>query len=181
MTKINSKNYSTINVIQGDFSVSENDNVVLTTILGSCVAACLYDPVAKIGGMNHFLLPGERSAGSLSQSYGLNAMELLINTMLKRGAKRNRFQAKLFGGGRMTEAFSDIGRKNASFAVEFLQCEGIPCVSQSLGGDAARRIRFWPSTGKAQMRILSDSVAKVKVPVKKPIVQAVSESDLELF
>ena len=181
MSKPSFKDLKTINVIQGDYSVSSHEKVVLTTILGSCVAACLYDPIAKIGGMNHFLLPGERVPGSASQSYGLNAMELLINTMLKRGAERHRFQAKLFGGGRMMQSFSDIGQRNAAFATEFLKVEGIPCVSESLGGDSARRVRFWPATGKAQMRILTDSVDTVRVPKKPVLVKPDVVSDVELF
>jgi len=181
MTVKNLKDYKSINVIQGDFSVSDDEGVMLTTVLGSCVATCLYDPVAKIGGMNHFLLPGSRSRTTESQSYGLNAMELLINTMLKQGAKRNRFQAKLFGGGRMMQAFSDIGEQNAAFATEFLMCEGIPCISKSLGGDAARRVRFWPTTGRAQLRVLSDKVSETKIPIKRQSRAVPVESDVELF
>lgn len=175
------KDYTSINVVQGDFSVSADPDVMLTTVLGSCVAACLYDPVARVGGMNHFLLPGQRSDCNESMSYGLNAMELLINTMLKQGGKRSRFQAKLFGGGNMQQGFSDIGRKNAAFATDFLSCEGIPCMAQSLGGLTARRVRFWPTTGKAQVRVLKDSNIVETIPVKKRAIVPAAASDVELF
>ena len=178
MTSRRYKDFKTVNVIQGDFHVSEDENVVLTTVLGSCVAACLFDPVSGVGGMNHFLLPGDPNNPTLNKSYGLNAMELLINTMLKKGAKRNRFQAKLFGGAAMSRAFSDIGAQNVAFAKEFLKREGFPCVSQSLGGENARRVRFWPMTGQAQLKILSDTSIKEKL-APKPVV--VPDCDIELF
>ena len=177
----NEKKSRSINVVQGDYSVSADKDVLLTTVLGSCVAACLYDPFAQVGGMNHFLLPGQNSGGSDSMSYGLNAMELLINHMLKQGACRKRFQAKLFGGGNMGQGFSDIGSKNVAFATHFLTCEGIPCMSKSLGGTSARRIKFWPTTGRVQLKIIEDSRLIEKAAVKPRFVAPVASSDVELF
>ncbi|MDB2439949.1 hypothetical protein N9W89_14650 [Hellea sp.] len=172
-----------INVIQGDYAVSGNAGDVLTTVLGSCVATCLFDPVAKIGGLNHFLLPGENNETSCSsESYGLNAMELLINSLLKQGGKRNRLKAKIFGGARMIRGLSVVGKQNGAFATEFLAFEGIPCVSKSLGGDLARRLRFWPTTGRVQMKYIAD-IASVAVAIpKKPMpVEARGASNLEIF
>lgn len=171
----------TINVIQGDYAVSEESETVLTTVLGSCVAACLYDPHARIGGMNHFLLPGAKADDSISMSYGLNAMELLINDMLKRGARRKNFRAKIFGGASMRKGLTDIGSQNARFAKEFLECEGIICESESLGGTSARRLRFWPASGRAQLKIIGDvSVVKPAV-TKRKIIKPAEASELELF
>lgn len=175
-------NRKLIHIIQGDQALSDNRDDVMTTILGSCVATCLYDPIANVGGMNHFLLPGEnKNAPCSNESYGLNAMELLINGLLKMGAKRNRFEAKLFGGARMIEGLSDIGMQNAKFAIEFLAFEGIPCVSKSLGGLNARRIRFWPGTGRVQMKSLAEAAVVAPIIAKKPAVIAPNTSDLELF
>ncbi|WP_428409350.1 chemotaxis protein CheD [Hyphococcus sp.] len=171
----------TIHVIQGDFSVSRDPNAVMTTILGSCVATCLFDPVARVGGMNHFLLPGDASRSG-EMTFGVHAMELLINALLKKGADKYRLQAKLFGGARMIEGLSDIGAKNATFAREFLARENIPCVGESLGGTQARRIRFEPTTGRARQRVMGDAAA-VPVAKPKPAPAPVEEpgSDVELF
>lgn len=144
-----------IHVVQGDHAIISEPGVVLSTILGSCVAACMHDPVARIGGINHFLLPGDESDRSgEAMKYGVNAMELLINGLLQRGALRSRLQAKLFGGAQVVQNLSDVGAKNAAFALKFLQVEGIPCVGQSLGGDCARRIRFWPESGRVSQLLL---------------------------
>lgn len=150
-----------INLVQGEYAVSADADVALTTILGSCVAACLRDPRASVGGMNHFLLPGALVDKTESVERGVHAMELLINDLLKAGARRDRLEAKIFGGARMMKNLSDIGAKNASFAADFLRQEGIPIVGGSTGGDQARRIRFWPATGKAQQRVLGQSETHV--------------------
>ena len=176
-----SSNRKAINVIQGDFAVSDDREDVMTTVLGSCVAACIYDPRSQVGGLNHFLLPGENAGSSTSMSYGLNAMELLINNMLKQGASRKRFQAKLFGGARMIKGLSDIGQQNATFALDFLKMEGIPCVSQSLGGTSARRIRFWPTTGRVQLRMMGNVDDMLPVKVKKAVIASPDASELDLF
>jgi chemotaxis protein CheD len=144
-----------VNIIQGEQRVEKDADVVLTTILGSCVAACLYDPVAAIGGMNHFLLPGDRpgtdhAQGGGAMRYGAYSMELLVNGLLREGAVRHRLRAKLFGGARMVKGLTDVGDANAAFAERFLQAEGITFVGGSLRGDRGRRIQFWPATGRAQ-------------------------------
>lgn len=169
-----------INVTQGEFAISSTPGEVITTILGSCVAVCLYDPISKVGGMNHFLLPGKKtSAGTDVTSYGLNAMELLINGLLKVGAKRNRFEAKIFGGARMIEGLSDVGMQNGHFAVDFLGFEGIPCISKSLGGVNGRRIRFWPMSGNVQMLMLGE--AEKIAPIKRPKPAPIVTDDVDFF
>ena len=167
-------------VIQGDHAVSCNPNEALLTVLGSCVATCMYDEVAGVGGMNHYLLPHGSGETSDNKRYGVNAMELLINGLLKAGASRARLKAKLFGGARMMDGFSDIGAQNAAFAVSFLEAEGIGVVSESLGGRRARRVRFWPATGRAQQLLLAETVTVPTNPV--PVPQSSQSSvDVELF
>jgi len=140
-----------IHIHQGECRISEDPAAVLTTMLGSCIAACLHDPVARVGGMNHFLLPeGENADRSASLRYGAYSMELLVNGLLSIGANRERLRAKLFGGGRLTEALTDIGEKNTAFAEQYLKREGIPLIGGSVRGSSARRIQFWPVSGRAR-------------------------------
>jgi len=168
-----------IHVIQGQFHVAGGEDVVLTTILGSCVAACIRDPVLGIGGMNHFLLPEGAGAGTdAGRRYGAYAMEVLINECLKRGAQRNRLEAKLFGGGRMFDSLSDVGAANADFAEKFLADEGIPVVSRSLRGAGGRRIHYWPVSGRARQRVVTDGAI---LPPATPPPPSVATGDLELF
>jgi chemotaxis protein CheD len=144
-----------VTVVQGSFAIGAAEDDVLVTILGSCVATCLWDPVARIGGLNHFLLPEGRGADQSSLKYGLNLMELLMNALLKKGARRDRLQGKIFGGGRMIAGMANIGAMNGAFAERFLNDEGIACVSKSIGGDQARKVRFWPYSGRAQQMLLA--------------------------
>ena len=172
-------------VIQGEFAVTDDPNIVLTAILGSCVACCLHDPIARVGGMNHFLLPGDESSGDDSLRYGVNSMELLINGLLRRGARRDRLEAKLFGGARVLAGLSDVGAQNAAFARRFLKEEGIPCIGESLGGNQARRVRFSPTTGAARQLLLDkvdQSALAVETPRRKaPEKAPESSGDLDLF
>jgi chemotaxis protein CheD len=141
-------------ILQGDYYVSSDQNILLTTLLGSCVATCLFDPIARVGGMNHFLLASGPEGGASSERYGLYAMEVLINGLLKLGAKKGRMEAKQFGGANMGEGMSHIGKENGRFAMEFLDLEGIPCSSKSLGGNQARRLRYNPTTGLVKQRLV---------------------------
>lgn len=171
-----------INLIQGEALVDDRPEVVLTTLLGSCVAACIRDPGAGVGGMNHFLLPGEGSDSSgRVQSYGLYLMELLINGLLKKGARRHALEAKLFGGARTMEGLSDVGAKNIEFASRFLSTEGITLRGGSTGGLQGRRIEFWPVSGRARQILLepADRQAFVRPPAADPKLE--SAGDLELF
>lgn len=171
--------HRTIHVIQGGYEVSSNPNDVLTTILGSCVCTCLCDPVAGVGGINHFLLPDGDGRNSGQMRYGLHAMELLINDLLKLGASKSRLQAKLFGGARMHDGLGNIGKANGEFALRFLEMEGITLLGQSLGGTRARRIRFWPAIGRAQQLFLSEEVIP---PVKvRPTKTETPDSGVTFF
>lgn len=144
-----------IHVVQGEYAISGRADTMLTTVLGSCVAACIYDDRRRIGGMNHFLLPGGTAGGDMR--FAAASMERLVNALLKRGAERARLQAKLFGGARIIPGLLDIGRRNGDAALQFLQSENIPCPAMSLGGNRARRVRFWPATGRAQQLLLDPS------------------------
>lgn len=149
--------HKTLHIAQGEYATAKGGEASISTILGSCVATCLYDETSQLGGMNHFLLPDGAGASLNSARFGVNAMELLINALIKEGANRNRLKAKVFGGGRMIAGLTDIGQKNASFVIDFLKREGIDCVGQSLGGTQARRVEFWPGTGRARQRLLGET------------------------
>jgi len=143
-----------VNIIAGEVVVSEDPDVILATTLGSCIAACLYDPKARVGGMNHFLLPDSPARDRLSKSmrYGGVAMERLINGLMNQGARRRDLLAKVFGGAAMSAWGPDIGRRNVEFVMEYLANEGIPTLAWDIGGDQARGIRFFPTTGRALAR-----------------------------
>jgi len=173
-----------VHVPQTGHAVGDEPDLVLFTILGSCVACCMRDPVRRIGGMNHFLLPGgEGVCDPLSMRYGVNAMELLINGLLQRGARRDRLEAKLFGGARVLNHSKDIGRSNAEFALDFLRDEGIAHVGGSLGGDKARRVEFWPYEGRARQILLQDRQGvfdtEIRLAPSAPV--SAPAEDLELF
>ena len=167
-----------INIVQGEYRVSDAPNLAITTLLGSCVAACINDPLAGVGGMNHFLLPGEDPSSPLVARHGVHLMELLINGLLKIGAARGRLEAKLFGGARTMNVSGDFGAANAKFAQEFLRREGIPVTGGSLGGETGRRIQFWPVTGRVRQKL----VRAVDEPQRiTPIATPQTDGELELF
>jgi chemotaxis receptor (MCP) glutamine deamidase CheD len=137
--------------------LASGKHIKITTLLGSCVAACLYDPVAKVGGMNHILLPGSMQAGDdgLATRYGVNAMELLINRIMKLCGQRQNLRAKVFGGAKMLafpSSVIDIAALNSEFILEFLKRERIPVEAYSLGGTCALTVWFEPVTAKVQIR-----------------------------
>ena len=167
-------------VIQGETRVSDRNDEVLTTILGSCVAACLWDPVAKVGGLNHFLLPGDANDRGGSRNLGVNAMELLVNALLKKGAERGRLNAKIFGGAKMFDNSGGIGAKNIEFAEWFMSVENFNVVGRCLGGHHGRKIRFWPTSGRAQRSfIASANVAALATP--RPPPRRENTGTVELF
>jgi len=173
-----------VHVGQGEHHVTSDQDVMLSTILGSCVAACIRDEKIGLGGMNHFLLPNGGSGGDPSQRYGVFAMEVLINEILKAGGRRERLRAKLFGGARMFDDLRDIGDQNSAFAQKFLRDEGIPVEATSLGGRHARRVHFWPASGRVLMRAVEDASPVVGAAERRYVQQRPSEpdsGDVELF
>jgi chemotaxis protein CheD len=158
------------NVIQGEYAVTRDPAMVLTALLGSCVAACIRDPVAGIGGMNHFLVPGVDPHQRLeAERYGVHLMELLVNELMRSGAQRSRLQAKLFGGARMMRGLSDIGHKNAVFAEHYLQHEGIPVTGSDVGGERGRRIQFWPVSGRVRRSFVPNHVESAPPQLSIPL------------
>jgi len=166
------------------------DPVVLATVLGSCVAVCLFDPQRGVGGMNHFLLPGgETDRGRLTR-FGAHAMEMLINEVMRIGGERHRLLAKVFGGGHVLPGITtqDVGGQNAMFALEFLKRESIPVVSQLLQLRQPLEVRFFPQSGRAMVRRLAvqatQSVAASETRyqrVLKAQLQTDSGGDVTLF
>ncbi len=135
----------------------------ITTLLGSCVATCLYDDVAKVGGMNHFMLPESGMRMEQCASYGIHSMEMLINSLMKLGAKRSRLQAKVFGGGRIIrsgQTANHIGERNANFALQFLETECIPLVASYTGGDSGMHVKFHTHTQKVIVRLLDSAISQ---------------------
>ncbi|WP_148715587.1 chemoreceptor glutamine deamidase CheD [Chitinolyticbacter meiyuanensis] len=133
------------------------ENVVLVTVLGSCVAVCLRDPLAKVGGMNHFMLPdGEDGLVGAPARYGTNAMELLINRMMKLGARRSRLEAKVFGAAAVVAGIASwrVGERNAEFVQHYLATEGIRVLAEDLRGQQGRKLYFFPATGRVLVRRL---------------------------
>lgn len=128
--------------------------LAMNTTLGSCIAACLWDSETRVGGMNHFLLP---RGGEESTRYGLYAMEVLINELIRLGATRGRITAKIFGGGQLVPAMQlmNIGERNAAFVFDFLKIECIPVVSHDVMGPHARRVCFFPDSGRVLVRRLA--------------------------
>jgi chemotaxis protein CheD len=167
-----------IHVAEGETHIEADASVVLTTILGSCVAACIFDPNSGTGGMNHFLLAGEGShrAGA-AERYGAYLMEVLVNGVLARGARREALRAKLFGGARIGAGRAEIGAGNAEFAKRFLAMENIPLIGGSLGGDVARRVEFWPHSGRARQIYLMDRLE----PPLPPAPVLADLGDVEFF
>ena len=149
--------YDAVKVLPGEYFVS-SEEIVVMTVLGSCIAACLWDGRARIGGMNHFMLP-DGDTGDGSGRYGSFAMELLINEMLKLGARRETIQAKIFGGAQVMAGFTtmNVGERNTQFVQDYLSTERIPIVSQDVLDIHPRKVCFFPVTGKALVKRLAHS------------------------
>ena len=152
-------------------------NMLIVTVLGSCVSACIRDRVTGLGGMNHFMLPdGGGDAGSpvsASMRYGTFAMEILINDLLKAGARREHLEAKVFGGGAVLRGFTamNVGERNAAFVMQFLKTERIPVLAEDLNDIHPRKVYFFPKTGKVLVKKLmqtqNDTLAKRELDYAK--------------
>lgn len=182
----------TAQIMPGEFYVTTTGELIKTT-LGSCVSACMRDPDTGIGGMNHFLLPidgtekfgGTTGIPSTSTRYGVNAMEELINTILRAGGLRTRLEVKVFGGGNVLQGSTDIGQKNIEFVREFLRNEGFKISSEDLGGPYSRVVIYAPVTGNVRVR---QSVIKHRAEVsrqeeqfRKSLVSKPKAGDIDLF
>lgn len=172
-----------IKLLPAEWRVS-SDPIALSTVLGSCVAACLHDPTACVGGMNHFMLP-DASPGDASARYGVHAMELLINGMLKHGASRQRLQAKVFGGGNVLPGMTldPIGTRNGNFVLDYLSAERIPVVAQDLFGVQPRKVCFFVRTGRTLVKRLpaAGEIARVERDYRSQLAQKPVTGSVELF
>ncbi|WP_058834680.1 chemoreceptor glutamine deamidase CheD [Luteimonas abyssi] len=164
-----------------------DDGTALVTVLGSCVAACLRDPVLRIGGMNHFMLPEGVADDGAPARYGSHAMELLINDLLKRGANRRRIEAKVFGGANVLRGFTSnpVGSRNAAFVSQYLDAERIPVMASDLRGIHPRKVWFFPDTGRVMVQRLPHAhdaeVAAAETAVRARLSGSPSSGGVELF
>ena len=180
-----------VKILPGEFYVTGDPEEVLVTVLGSCVSACIRDPVARMGGMNHFMLVQNKTGASgawgnelESARFGNFAMEKLINGMLKRGCARERMEIKVFGGANVTSARNAIGTENSEFVLRYLAAEGLPCAAQDLGGTYPRRIIYFPMTGKVVRRLLTGRDQETALRDESDYASALGtrkSSDVQLF
>jgi chemotaxis protein CheD len=173
-----------VKVLPGEYFVHDED-ILITTTLGSCIAACLWDRERRIGGMNHFMLPdGVGDSGR----YGSYAMELLINEMMKRGASRGSMEAKVFGGGQVISGMTSInvGERNTQFVLDYLRTERIPVLSKDVLDIYPRKVCFLPASGKAMVKRLAPSntdalVAQDRAAAQRAVPAATGGGSVDLF
>lgn len=170
-----------ISILQGQSQVSAQPLAEFSTLLGSCVATCLFDPVAQVGGMNHFLLaepPAAACRADFDEHYGVYLMEVLINDMLAHGAAKARLRAHLYGGANLNAGLERIGLRNGEFARQFLTHEGITIAREDLGGIHARRVDFRPARGQVRCRIVENTLISPTTPTPRP---QRADGNVELF
>lgn len=177
-------NIDTVKVLPGEYYVTTDDMMVMT-VLGSCIAACIWDPKVRVGGMNHFMLP--EGAGDTSGRYGSFAMELLINEMIKLGARRESMQAKVFGGGQVMHSFTtmNVGERNTAFVLDYLQTERIAVISKDVLDIHPRKVCYFPATGKAMVKRLAhahpEATAQEARGNAASVARATSGGSVDLF
>jgi chemotaxis protein CheD len=177
-------------ILPGEYYATPR-NMVLVTVLGSCVCACIRDKVSGIGGMNHFMLPdsGQDKGNPLGESarYGIYAMEVLINQLLKMGAKRSNFEAKVFGGASVLRGFTvaNVGERNAEFVLNFLRTENIDLAAQDLLDVYPRKVYYFPNTGLVRMKKLrnvhNNTIIDRETEYKARLTYSKMAGDVELF
>lgn len=175
-------------ILPGEYFVTDQ-SMLLVTVLGSCVAACIRDTDAGIGGMNHFMLPddGGRDILGSSARYGTYAMEILINHLLKMGARKNRLEAKVFGGGAVLASLSgsNVGAKNAEFVLSYLKTEKIPIVAKDLLDSYPRKVYYFPETGRVMLkklhRVHNETLFSRERDYKDRLAGTKMEGEIELF
>ncbi|HRD49821.1 MAG: chemoreceptor glutamine deamidase CheD [Candidatus Competibacter sp.] len=186
-------NIEVVRILAGEYYATHCDEMI-TTVLGSCVSACIRDKVAGIGGMNHFMLPAETRPGgspghrglSSENSYGSYAMERLINCILKYGGRRENLEVKVFGGGRIMGGMSDVGLQNIEFVRAYLRTEGLSIAAEDVGDDFPRRMAYFPATGKVWVKklrtIRNETIIKQETAYLGEIRQESAKGgDVELF
>jgi len=176
-------------ILPGEYYFTNKD-MLIVTVLGSCVSACIRDRVTGLGGMNHFMLPdggGDGSPVSASARYGTYAMEILINDLLKAGARRENLEAKVFGGGAVLKGFTaiNVGERNAAFVLNFLKVEKIRVVAEDLNDVHPRKVYFFPRTGKVLVKKLmqthNDTLVKRETEYASRLKVAPVGGEIDLF
>lgn len=180
-------------ILPGEYYVTIHDELI-TTVLGSCVSACVRDTVFGIGGMNHFMLPANKgedvsSFGGAGEStrYGNFAMEQMINDILKNGGRRKNLEIKVFGGGKVLKNMStlDIGQKNIDFVMQYIKDESLKLTAEDLGDNYPRKVIFFPTTGKVRVKKLrsmhNNTIIERETSYIKTIAKAPSSGEIELF
>jgi chemotaxis protein CheD len=180
-------------ILPGQFYVTDQDEMIVT-LLGSCIAACVRDTESKIGGMNHFMLPvtgcnkyqaDSEAIISDAMRYGNYAMEHLINTILNYGGKRKNLEVKIFGGGKVIESLGSIGQRNVDFILNYIETEALALAAQDLGGIYPRLIRYFPSTGQVQLKKIqslhAEAVVSTETRYQQRLKTASIEGSIELF
>jgi chemotaxis protein CheD len=178
-----------VKVLPGEYYITSDPEEVLVTILGSCVSACIRDPRAGIGGMNHFMLAqGQADAwggDANSTRYGNFAMEKLLNELLKAGCSRSALEIKVFGGGNVIQSRIQIGTQNSDFVLRYLAMEGLVCAAQDLRGPHPRRIQYYPATGRVVRRLLggseSSAVVREESEYARTLTTTRTSGEIELF
>ncbi len=183
-------NVDAVKILPGEYYVTGR-NMVLVTVLGSCVAACIRDRQTGIGGMNHFMLPDNKSDNGnpvgLAGRYGTYAMELMINQMLKSGARRANLEAKVFGGGNVLRGFTvaNVGERNAEFVLNYLKTEKISLAAQDLLDIYPRKVYYFPATGRTLVKKLrsvhNDTIIEREQRYVARIRSSDMQGDVELF
>ncbi len=177
-----------VKIQPGEYFVTGRD-MVLVTVLGSCVSACIRDRQTGIGGMNHFMLPDNNGDGpvGLAGRYGTYAMELMINQILKTGARRSNLEAKVFGGGNVLRGFTvaNVGQRNAEFVIDYLQTENIALKAQDLLDIYPRKVYYFPATGRTLVKRLrsvhNDTIVQREQQYISRIRSSEIQGDVELF
>jgi len=175
-------------ILPGQFYVT-GSNEAIVTVLGSCISACIRDPIAGIGGMNHFMLPADNSGGStkLSESarYGNFAMEMLINEILKNGGKKPNLEVKIFGGGKILKNMTDVGERNIEFALTYIKTEGLNLLSSDVGSPHPRKVYYFPDSGRVRIKKLrklhNETVIERETDYMEGLIKKPVTSDIELF
>ena len=174
-----------VQVTQGDYYVTGARDELLSTVLGSCIPACIRAPRLGVGGMNHFLLPSDESSDEsfASLRYGSFAMEQLINSLMVLGARREDLEVKIFGGANVIRSLAGVGHRNADFIEDYLAKEGLRVSAKHLRGHFARKLIYFPKTGKVKMKELSEEFGSLvqKRELKKKVHMTVQDDSIELF
>ncbi len=176
-------------ILPGEYYATTQDEII-TTVLGSCVSACIYDPAAGVGGMNHFMLPASRDGAdvhgpSLAARYGNYAMEALINAILRARGRRETLVVKVFGGGRIISSLTNVGRLNIAFMREYIRTEGLRLEAEDVGGPWPRKVEFFPATGRVRVKKLralqATGVVERETHYLHDLEEEPVEGEIELF